>query len=73
MRADTQFAVVEATLKGYGKWVAAHGKLPQQDVRIQLISQEVTANIALGATTKRSGICLGVLVAQSDAEEFRGV
>ncbi|KAJ9237889.1 hypothetical protein DTO169E5_5060 [Paecilomyces variotii] len=31
MRADTQFAVVEATLKGYGKWVSAHGKLPQQD------------------------------------------
>ena len=33
MRADTQFAVVEATLKGYGKWVVAHGKIPQQDVR----------------------------------------
>lgn len=33
MRADTQFAVVEATLKGYNKWVYAHGKMPQQDVR----------------------------------------
>jgi hypothetical protein len=32
MRADTQFAVVEATLKGYNKWVSAHGKMPQQDV-----------------------------------------
>lgn len=32
MRADTQFAVVEATLKGYNKWVSAHGKAPQQDV-----------------------------------------
>ncbi|KAE8154009.1 armadillo-type protein [Aspergillus avenaceus] len=31
MRADTQFAVVEATLKGYNKWVAAHGRMPQQD------------------------------------------
>ncbi|THC96525.1 hypothetical protein EYZ11_004024 [Aspergillus tanneri] len=31
MRADTQFAVVEATLKGYNKWLAAHGKMPQQD------------------------------------------
>ncbi|PLB38415.1 karyopherin MSN5 [Aspergillus candidus] len=31
MRADTQFAVVEATLKGYNKWVYAHGKMPQQD------------------------------------------
>lgn len=32
MRADTQFAVVEATLKGYSKWVISHGKTPQQDV-----------------------------------------
>lgn len=39
MRADTQFAVVEATLKGYGKWVSAHGKLPQQDVCIPFVSQ----------------------------------
>ncbi|KAL4901384.1 hypothetical protein BDW74DRAFT_160372 [Aspergillus multicolor] len=31
MRADTQFAVVEATLKGYAKWVALHGRMPQQD------------------------------------------
>ncbi|KKK25029.1 hypothetical protein P175DRAFT_0560730 [Aspergillus ochraceoroseus IBT 24754] len=31
MRADTQFAVVEATLKGYNKWVSAHGRMPQQD------------------------------------------
>lgn len=32
MRADTQFAVVDATLKGYNKWVALHGRMPQQDV-----------------------------------------
>ncbi|KAL2835066.1 armadillo-type protein [Aspergillus cavernicola] len=31
MRADTQFAVVEATLKGYTKWVSSHGRMPQQD------------------------------------------
>ncbi|KAL2831252.1 armadillo-type protein [Aspergillus pseudoustus] len=31
MRADTQFAVVEATLKGYTKWVSLHGNMPQQD------------------------------------------
>ncbi|KAL5365727.1 armadillo-type protein [Aspergillus floccosus] len=31
MRADTQFAVVDATLKGYNKWVSAHGRMPQQD------------------------------------------
>jgi exportin-5 len=33
MRADSQFAVVEAVIKGYNKWVSAHGKAPQQDVR----------------------------------------
>ncbi|KAL3482455.1 armadillo-type protein [Aspergillus californicus] len=31
MRADTQFAVVEATLKGYTRWVSSHGQVPQQD------------------------------------------
>ncbi|KAJ5306200.1 hypothetical protein PENANT_c024G03864 [Penicillium antarcticum] len=31
MRADAQFAVVEAVIKGYNKWVSAHGKAPQQD------------------------------------------
>ncbi|KAL5337340.1 armadillo-type protein [Aspergillus crustosus] len=31
MRADTQFAVVEATLKGYSKWVSLQGRSPQQD------------------------------------------
>ncbi|KKA20307.1 Nuclear import and export protein Msn5 [Rasamsonia emersonii CBS 393.64] len=31
MRADTQFSVVEATLKGYNKWVTVHGRMPQQD------------------------------------------
>lgn len=33
MRADTQFSVVEATLKGYQKWIIAHGRSPQEDVR----------------------------------------
>ena len=36
MRADAQFAVVEAVIKGYHKWVESHGKSPQQDVRIIL-------------------------------------
>ncbi|KAJ5455108.1 hypothetical protein N7475_010229 [Penicillium sp. IBT 31633x] len=31
MRADAQFAVVEAVVKGYNKWVSAHGKAPQRD------------------------------------------
>jgi exportin-5 len=33
MRADAQFAVVEAVIKGYNKWVSAHGKAPQHDVK----------------------------------------
>jgi hypothetical protein len=36
MRADTQFSVVEATLKGYQKWIIAHGRSPQEDVRLIL-------------------------------------
>ncbi|KAJ5614425.1 hypothetical protein N7528_008079 [Penicillium herquei] len=31
MRADAQFAVVEAVIKGYHKWVDSHGKTPQKD------------------------------------------
>lgn len=31
MRADAQFGVVEAVIKGYSKWVDAHGKTPQED------------------------------------------
>lgn len=33
LQADMQFSVVEATLRGYNKWVDTHGKMPQQDVR----------------------------------------
>lgn len=33
MRADTQFSVVDATLKGYQKWIIIHGRMPQEDVR----------------------------------------
>jgi exportin-5 len=31
IRIDAAFTAVEAALKGYSKWVAAHGKNPQQD------------------------------------------
>jgi exportin-5 len=34
MRADAQFAVVEAVIKGFNKWIEAHGKAPQQDVSL---------------------------------------
>ncbi|KAJ5884949.1 hypothetical protein N7495_009459 [Penicillium taxi] len=30
LRADAQFAVVEAVIKGYSKWVDTHGKAPQE-------------------------------------------
>jgi hypothetical protein len=45
MRADSQFAVVEAVIKGYNKWVSAHGKAPQHDVRTctcHLVTQSLT-------------------------------
>jgi exportin-5 len=32
LRADTQFTVVESTLKGFNKWVESHGTAAQQDV-----------------------------------------
>lgn len=31
MRADAQFAVVEAVIKGFNKWIDSHGKSPQRD------------------------------------------
>ncbi|KAJ5299537.1 hypothetical protein N7476_011094 [Penicillium atrosanguineum] len=31
MRADAQFAVVEAVIKGFNKWLDSHGKTPQRD------------------------------------------
>lgn len=34
LRVDAHFTVVEAALKGYMKWRAAHGSKPQQDVNI---------------------------------------
>lgn len=37
MRADAQFAVVEAVVKGFNKWLDAHGKAPQHDVGFHFI------------------------------------
>ena len=37
MRVDAHFTVMEAALKGFRKWVAAHGKDPQQDVSVDTI------------------------------------
>ncbi|KAG5288663.1 nuclear import and export protein Msn5 [Histoplasma capsulatum G186AR] len=36
LQADTQFTVVEATLRGFSKWVEAHGNSPQQDEQQRL-------------------------------------
>ncbi|KAB8229169.1 hypothetical protein ETB97_002516 [Aspergillus alliaceus] len=46
MRADTQFAVVEATLKGYNKWVSAHGRMPQQDEQKRRDLEDILENWA---------------------------
>lgn len=45
LRADTQFTVVEATLKGYNKWIAAHGQTPQQDVSFWALLLEINVLI----------------------------
>ncbi|EER44565.1 nuclear import and export protein Msn5 [Histoplasma capsulatum H143] len=36
LQADTQFTVVEATLRGFSKWVEAHGNSPQEDEQQRL-------------------------------------
>lgn len=52
MRADTQFSVVEASLKGYQKWVAAHGRSPQHDVsNYHLTLYEIFIDPEIGTTT----------------------
>lgn len=42
MRADAQFAVVEAVVKGFNKWLDSHGKAPQNDVRFSLFPPDVS-------------------------------
>lgn len=56
MRADTQFSVVEASLKGYQKWVAAHGRSPQHDVgNYYLAFDEIFIDSEIGTTTNATG------------------
>lgn len=57
MRADTQFAVVEATLKGYNKWISSHGKAPQQDVRDRFLYSVCLYSVdgKTGANAERTG------------------
>lgn len=57
MRADTQFSVVEATLKGYQKWIIAHGRSPQEDVRMSCLFRVqalVRLTGQLGAAAERA-------------------
>ncbi|PGH23822.1 hypothetical protein AJ80_02070 [Polytolypa hystricis UAMH7299] len=48
LRADTQFTVVEATLKGYSKWVMGLGKNPQEDEQRRLALEGSLESWALG-------------------------
>ncbi|KAL1989471.1 hypothetical protein VTN49DRAFT_7282 [Thermomyces lanuginosus] len=48
MRADTQFSVVEATLKGYQKWTVALGRTPQDDEQQRRTLETTLENWALG-------------------------
>jgi hypothetical protein len=74
MRADTQFSVVEATLKGYNKWVAAHGQMPQQDVnQFSVFSLLPATDVYAGATTERIGEYIGNLGYESYGKKFRGM
>ena len=72
LRADTQFTVVEASLKGYNKWVAAHGKTPQQDVGIWApFLYDTSPNmLRLGTATVVNGKRSGDLGHQLDAAQL---
>lgn len=48
MRADAQFAVVEAVIKGFNKWIDAHGKAPQQDEQERSGLESAVENWATG-------------------------
>jgi hypothetical protein len=73
MRADAQFAVVEAVIKGFNKWIEAHGKAPQQDVSLssKLLKISMLTPMA-GAGEERAGACGGELGFEAHAKEFRG-
>jgi hypothetical protein len=62
--------VVEATLKGYQKWIIIHGRMPQQDVCKCTPLVYIGINSSLGAATKGIGKHTGKLGPESHAEEF---
>lgn len=76
MRADTHFCVVEATLKGYQKWIIAHGRSPQQDVRLIYFLSCSSALMSLIRQTGATANCARAhdreLGYESDAKKFRG-
>ncbi|KAK2745216.1 hypothetical protein FQN55_006341 [Onygenales sp. PD_40] len=53
LQADTQFAVVEATLKGFGKWVDIHGRTPQEDEQQRLGLESALESWALNLMQKK--------------------
>ncbi|KAK2744008.1 hypothetical protein FQN57_004461 [Myotisia sp. PD_48] len=48
LRADTQFAVVEAMLKGYTKWCQSLGSAPQQDEQLRVNLETTLESWATG-------------------------
>ncbi|PGH11682.1 hypothetical protein AJ79_04705 [Helicocarpus griseus UAMH5409] len=52
LQADTQFTVVEATLRGFSKWVESHGKMPQQDEQQRLVLESSLESWALNLMQK---------------------
>lgn len=73
MRADAQFAVVEAVIKGFNKWIEAHGKAPQQDVSLPTEFKISSLTPVTGAGEETVGVRSGELGFQAHAKEFRGL
>ncbi|KAK2803210.1 hypothetical protein FQN50_007077 [Emmonsiellopsis sp. PD_5] len=53
LQADTQFTVVEATLRGFSKWVDIHGRTPQEDEQQRLGLESALESWALNLMQKK--------------------
>lgn len=74
MRADAQFAVVEAVIKGFNKWIEVHGKAPQQDVGFPTVFLPCRRLSPVTGTGEETvGIRSGELGFEAHAKEFRGL
>ena len=74
MRADAQFAVVEAVIKGLNKWIEIHGKTPQQDVGLPTgILPPRCLLLVTGTGEETVRIRSGELGFKAHAKESRGL